>query len=64
LKENGIKYELVNPKNTSKICSKCGAVNETFTFEDRKAHRFLFKCNKCKFEADADYNAALNISKA
>ena len=65
LKEKGIKYELVNPKNTSKTCSKCGEVNETFNFEYRKAHGFPpFKCNKCNFEADADYNAALNISKA
>jgi transposase len=38
----------------SQRCSKCGLV--------RKANRKgkIYKCNSCKFEADADFNASLN----
>lgn len=47
--------EKVNPTYTSKRCSCCGWVRS----KNRKGKRF--KCDKCGFTADADFNASLNI---
>ncbi len=47
--------ELINPYNTSKQCSNCGNIKE-LTLSDR-----IYKCDKCNFELDRDYNAAINI---
>lgn len=47
----------VNPKYTSQICSKCNHREKT----NRKLSRF--KCKKCKFELNADLNAARNIAR-
>jgi putative transposase len=41
---------------SSKICSKCGHINQDMTLKDR-----LFICPNCKFEIDRDYQASLNI---
>lgn len=48
------KLILINPKNTSKICSKCGKLHN-LNLENRK-----LKC-KCGLTIDRDYNAAKNI---
>jgi len=47
---------LINPKNTSKTCSKCHHLNQ----KDLKNYR-IFVCEECGFKADRDYNASLNI---
>ena len=46
---------LVNPRNTSKMCSRCGALVEK-TLSDR-----VHKCPHCGLEIDRDFNAAINI---
>lgn len=45
----------VDPRNTSKICSDCGAIVEK-ELSDR-----LHKCPECGLELDRDHNAAKNI---
>ena len=47
----------VNPKNTSKTCSKCGAVKDMPLIERR------YICPSCSFACDRDINAAINILK-
>ena len=55
--EAGREVILVDPRNTSKTCSQCGAV-----FEGLKlAHRWV-KC-ACGLSLDRDHNAAINILK-
>jgi putative transposase len=54
----GIPVHLVDPRNTSRTCSACGhceTANRTSQAE--------FSCQRCGFAANADYNAALNISR-
>lgn len=46
----------VNPRNTSRMCSACGAVKEHLTLADR-----VFICEVCGLVIDRDHNAALNI---
>ena len=45
----------VNPKNTSKTCSQCGHL------QDMPLYKRIFKCEKCGFGMDRDYNSAINI---
>jgi len=45
----------VNPKNTSLMCNKCGHV------EKGNRNGITFKCKKCGYQANADFNAAVNI---
>ncbi len=45
----------VNPKNTTQKCSQCQEIVPK-TLKDR-----VHKCWNCGFEADRDYNAALNV---
>lgn len=54
--ENGVLLSKTDPSYTSQMCSHCGFVHS----ENRKGEKF--KCIKCGFEADADFNAAVNIS--
>jgi putative transposase len=53
---SGVPIVFVNPKNTSRTCSKCGYVGSRV--KDR-----MFKCPKCGFQLDRDLNAARNIAK-
>ena len=46
---------LVNPRNTSKKCSRCGCLVEK-TLADR-----VHSCPHCGLEIDRDWNAAINI---
>lgn len=46
----------VEPRDTSKKCSRCGNIKEDLTLSDR-----IYRCDKCENEMDRDYNAALNI---
>jgi len=52
----GITVERVSPKNTSRMCSKCGHIDES------NRNGFSFKCKSCGYTADADYNASKNIA--
>ena len=55
--EQGISVEQVEPNHTSQRCSRtdCG-----FTHEDNR-HGEHFKCQKCGYRVNADYNGAKNI---
>lgn len=53
----GIKFKLINPKETSQMCNKCGYVSA----ENRNG--ILFKCKKCNYSANADFNASVNIAR-
>lgn len=46
---------LVDPRNTSKMCSRCGQLVEK-ELSDR-----VHKCSRCKLRLDRDINAAINI---
>ncbi len=54
--ENAGKYiEFVNPRDTSQLCSRCGAVVK----KDLSIR--IHSCNNCGLVMDRDLNAALNI---
>lgn len=56
-KRAGILIVLVNPRNTSKMCSVCGHINSA-----NRSTQSSFKCVACGFADLADHNAAVNIS--
>ena len=53
----GVPVVLVDPRNTSRTCSRCGHCEKA----NRRSHA-EFECRQFGFRAHADYNAALNIS--
>jgi len=53
-KLHGIPVVFVNPKGTSRTCSRCGAKGVV--------RGRVFICKKCKLKLDRDLNAARNIS--
>ena len=55
--EKGIKVVKVNPKYTSQRCSKCGYIDK----ENRESQS-EFVCKRCRFRANADFNASKNLS--
>lgn len=55
----GIKVAYVDPYHTSQTCSKCGHYEE-----GQRETQELFECKKCGNEMNADWNAAINISKS
>lgn len=55
--EEGIPVTMIDPRNTSMTCRKCGEVNPAMR-SDRD-----FECWECGYEVHADVNAAINISK-
>jgi len=54
----GKEFILVDPRNSSKTCAKCGYVKMDLTLSDR-----VFECPVCGWRADRDYNSALNHLK-
>ena len=54
----GVPVALVNPAYSSQTCSKCGHCEK-----DNRLSQSDFKCLKCGYEANADFNAAVNISR-
>lgn len=50
---------LVDPKNTSRRCPKCGCVSK----ENRKTQD-TFSCINCNYKTNADFNASMNILAA
>jgi IS605 OrfB family transposase len=53
----GIEVAFVNAQYTSQRCSSCGYIDKKNRSEQER-----FKCLKCGFEENADYNAAKNLS--
>lgn len=55
----------VNPHGTSQYCSRCGAKGERFSYRagQRTKERGgkLFCCSVCHYEANADFNASVNM---
>lgn len=47
---------LVDPTDTSKMCSHCGKIKENLELNVR-----IYKCEHCQLEIDRDYNAAINV---
>lgn len=54
---NNILVERVKPAYTSQKCVRCGSTSKVNRLTQRR-----FKCNKCNWEMNADYNASLNIA--
>jgi putative transposase len=53
----GVPVEFVNPRNTSRVCSKCGLINRKLKLSDRE-----WLC-PCGATLDRDLNAAVNIER-
>jgi putative transposase len=55
----------VNAHGTSQYCSRCGAKGERFSYRNgqRIAVKWgkLFFCSMCHYEANADFNASVNV---
>jgi len=58
LEKYGKEFILVDPRNSSKACAKCGYVKMDLTLSDR-----VFECPRCGWRANRDYNSALNHLK-
>ena len=54
----GRKLVLVDPRNTTRKCSRCGALN------DRPGRDRIYRCDVCEMKLDQDANAAVNILHA
>jgi transposase len=58
----------VNPHGTSQYCSRCGARGERFSYQSGKRLKVkwgkLFACPRCHYEANADYNASVNVHRS
>jgi putative transposase len=52
----GCKVVFVDPKNTSKMCSRCGNIRDDLTLWDR-----AYNCSNCRVSIDRDLNSAANI---
>ena len=50
---------LVNPRNTSRTCPKCGHISP-----DNRKSQSVFRCQRCEFSGNADLIAACNILMA
>lgn len=55
--EAGRELIKVNPRNTSRKCSQCGAINQELKLSDR-----IWVCKVCGAVHDRDYNGAKNIN--
>jgi hypothetical protein len=63
--ESGTVTVEVNPHGTSQYCSRCGAKGERFSYRGGKriTEKWgkLFACPICHYEANADFNASVNV---
>ncbi|MEM0071681.1 MAG: transposase [Metallosphaera sp.] len=55
LMEKGIRFRRIDPRNTSKICSRCG-------YKKGEVLGSIFVCPACGYKADRDFNAAYNLA--
>ena len=53
--EKGILVQYIDPRYTSKTCSRCGHINNR--------NGLTFKCNACDYEINSDLNGARNIER-
>lgn len=53
----GIKVVKVHPQYTSQRCSSCGHIEK-----ENRPEQAVFKCLKCGFARNADYNASQNLA--
>ena len=53
----GVPDYFVDPRNTSRTCSRCGHIDKR-----NRRSQAKFSCQRCGFEANADYNAARNLA--
>lgn len=53
----GVPYREVEARYTSQMCSRCGYVDK----KNRVGK--VFKCMKCGYEVNADFNASVNIAR-
>ncbi len=51
----GCQVVKVNPRNTSRTCSRCGHI------QDMPLYKRTYKCANCGLVIDRDYNSAINI---
>jgi len=56
----GMPVVYVPAKDTSIKCNKCGNIQEE-NYKDY--HKVLFKCEKCGYSCNADFNASVNIGR-
>ena len=56
-RKEGVHVEIVDPRYTSQTCSECGNCHKA-----NRPNQAIFKCTRCGFSANADYNAARVIS--
>jgi IS605 OrfB family transposase len=54
----GLKISYISPKYTSQRCHVCGN-----TEKSNRPNQSTFKCKACGYQANADYNASINIAK-
>ncbi|MFP3313907.1 MAG: transposase [Thermocladium sp.] len=52
-------FILVDPRNSSKTCAKCGYVKMDLTLSDG-----VFECPRCGWRADRDYNSLNHLRRA
>ncbi|WP_082789147.1 RNA-guided endonuclease TnpB family protein [Desulfolucanica intricata] len=55
----GLKVVQVSPKYTSQSCSRCG-----HTEKGNRPNQSTFQCKACGYQANADFNASMNIAVA
>lgn len=55
----GVPLHIVDPRNTSRTCHVCKHCEKA----NRKSQA-SFVCKKCGYSGNADWNAAINISRA
>lgn len=53
----GVPFKLVNAKNTSVTCNKCGHISRS------SRNGKVFKCVRCGYGSNADFNASVNIAR-
>lgn len=56
---SGVPVIAVDPRNTSRRCQVCGCIDKR-----NRRNQSTFSCVSCGFSANADTNAAVNISRA
>ncbi|MFP3045744.1 MAG: transposase [Thermocladium sp.] len=59
MEKYGKGFILVDPRDSSKTCARCGYVKDDLTLSDR-----VFSCPKCGWTVDRDYNSLNHLSRA
>ncbi|WP_330257620.1 transposase [Nocardia sp. NBC_00565] len=53
----GLPVQVVDPRNTSRTCHRCGHCNRA-----NRPSQAVFRCRHCRWSGHADHNAAVNIA--